>query len=267
MKKIYDQHVHSHYSFDSEQTIKEYLDKAVRLGLDYFVLTDHFDLNYLDKGKDISFDIDAEQEELDTLQKQYSNIKILKGIEIGYKPSEVDRINSTIKKYGFDLINFSLHESDGIDYYFKEEFLKRGIRDTLNLYFQRELEAIENFHNYDVFCHLDYGFKTAYLADNSSSIKDYEDIITKIMKALIKDDKTLEINIKVQSVLPIEHTQYLLRLYKKLGGKYLTLSTDAHDVSKFYEGYDKYLKLIKDEGFAHLSYFINRQRHLYSFHR
>ncbi len=262
MKKIYDQHVHSHYSFDSEQTIKEYLDKAVRLGLEYFVLTDHFDLNYLDKGKDISFDIDAEQEELDALQRQYPNIKILKGIEIGYKPSEIDRINNTIKKYDFDLINFSLHESDGIDYYFKEEFLKRGIKKTLNLYFQRELEAIENFHDYDVFCHLDYGFKTAYLVDNSIKISDYEETLTKIMKIIIENNRALEINIKVQDALPVEHTQYILRLYKKLGGQYLTLSTDAHEIHKFYEGFDNYLKLIKDTGFSYLTCFVNRQKHL-----
>ena len=265
MKKIYDQHVHSYYSFDSKQPIEEYLDKATSIGLENFVLTDHFDLNYLDKGKDISFDIEKQHQELDELQKQYPNIKILKGIEIGYKPSEIDRINDVIKKYKFDLINFSLHESDGIDYYFKEEFLKHGLKDTLKLYFQRELESIKNFHDYDVFCHLDYGFKTAYLADSTIDIKEYEDILTKIMETLIKEDKALEINIKVQSVLPIEHTQYILRLYKKLGGKYLTLSTDAHDISKFYEGYDKYLKIIKDEGFTHLSYFINRQGHIYSF--
>ena len=263
MKKIYDQHVHSYYSFDSKQTIEEYLDKGNTLNLENFVLTDHLDLNYLDKGKDISFDIDKQHQELDNLQRQYPNIKILKGIEIGYKPSEINRILAIIKYYKFDLINLSLHESDGIDYYFVEEFRKNGLKETLKLYFQRELEAIENFHDYDVFCHLDYGFKTAYLSDNSTKIEDYEEIITKIMNELIKEDKALEINIKAQSVLPIEHTQYILRLYKKLGGKYLTLSTDAHDVTKFYEGYDKYLKIIKDEGFTHLTYFINRQKHLY----
>ena len=68
---------------------------------------------------------------------------------------------------------------------------------------------------------------------------------------------------KVQEVLPIEHTQYILKLYKKLGGKYLTLSTDAHDVTKFYEGYDRYLKIIRGIGFGYLTYFIDRQKYLF----
>ena len=258
--KIHDQHVHSYYSFDSEQSIKEYLDKARDLNLEYFVLTDHCDLNYLDKGKDIFFDIDKERAELDELQKEYPDIKILKGIEIGYKPSEMGRINKIIKGHYFDLINLSLHESDKIDYYFQEEFQKLGIKETLKIYFNRELEAVTNFHDYDVFCHLDYGFKTAYLFDNSISIKDYEDIIIKIMKTLIKEDKALEINVKVQQVLPIEHTKYLLRLYKSLGGRYLTISSDAHSVINFYQDFDKYIKLIKSEGFKHLTYYVNRKR-------
>ena len=258
--KIHDQHVHSYYSFDSKQPIKEYLDRARELNLKYFILTDHCDLNYLDKGKDIFFDIDKEQKELDELQKEYPDIKILKGIEIGYKPSEIVRINRVIKDHYFDLINLSLHESDKIDYYFQEEFQKLGIKETLKIYFNRELEAVTNFHDYDVFCHLDYGFKTAYLSDNSISIKEYEDIIIKIMKALIKEDKALEINVKVQQVLPIEHTQYLLSLYKKIGGKLLTISSDAHSVESFYRGFDKYIELIKSEGFTHLTYYVNRKR-------
>ena len=261
--KIHDQHVHSYYSFDSEQPIEEYLKKAEELGLSYFVLTDHCDLNYLDQNKDLFFDIDKQFKELKALQEKYPNIKILKGIEIGYKPNEINRINSIIKDNQFDLINFSLHESDKIDYYFAEEYKKHGIIETLNLYFKRELEAIESFKDYDVFCHLDYGFKTAYLIDQNLSIDKYENELSKIMKVLIKDEKALEINLKVQEVLPIKHTKYILNLYKSLGGKYLTLSSDAHELDKFRLHFDKYIKIIKDSGFDNLVYFVNRNKYLF----
>lgn len=260
--KIFDQHVHSYYSFDSNQEIKEYLDRAVKLGLDYFVLTDHCDLNYLDKQKDLFFDIDKQHQELDSLQKGYSKIKILHGIEIGYKPSEINRIKEIINNHHFDLINFSLHESDNIDYYFHQDFLKYGVLETLNIYFSRELEAIKNFNDFDVFCHLDYGFKTAYLEDRSLSIRQFEPQIIKIMKELIKKDKVLEINTKVQEVLPIEHTLYILKLYKRLGGKYLTISSDAHEVERFCSSFDTYINLVKKVGFTHLTYFVNREKHL-----
>ena len=262
--KLHDQHVHSYYSFDSEQPIEEYLIKAQEIGLDYFVLTEHCDLNYLDKGEDIFFDIKKEDEELNLLQEKYPSIKILRGIEIGYKPSEISRINNIIKDNRFDIINFSLHESDKIDYFFKEEFNKLGIDNTLKLYFDRQIEALENFDDFDVFCHLDYGFKTAYLIDNSLKINKYEDQLIKIMKEVIKKNKTLELNLKVQEVLPLEHTLYILNLYKSLGGKYLSMSSDAHKVDRFRIGFDKYMKIVKDAGFDNLCYFIKRKRYLYT---
>ena len=94
---IHDQHVHSYYSFDSEQPIREYLLKASELGLSYFVLTDHCDLNYLNSGNDLFFDIVKRNLELKQLQKEFKDIRILEGIEIGYMPSEIERINKIIK--------------------------------------------------------------------------------------------------------------------------------------------------------------------------
>lgn len=260
--KIHDQHVHSYYSFDSQQPIEEYLNKAIELSLDYFVLTDHCDLNYLGQGKDLYFNLKMQSEELNNLQSRFPSIKILRGIEIGYKPSEMKKINDIVKNNHFDLINFSLHESDGIDYYLIEEFKKHGIQETLNLYFSKVLEAIQSFNDFDVLCHFDYGFKTAYLINNSLSIETYKEQITKIMKLIIKNKKALEINVKVQKYLPVAHTRYILGLYKSLGGKYLTISSDAHQLKTYYENFDKYIKIIKEEGFKELTYFVNRDVNL-----
>ena len=129
--------------------------------------------------------------------------------------------------------------------------------------FKGKLKNIEiaNFDDYDVLCHIDFAFKTAYLIDNSISIKEYEDYIIEIMKEIIKKDKTFELNVKVQSFLPVEHTKYLLKLYKDLGGKNVTLSSDAHKVNRLNDQFDKYIVLIKEAGFDHLNYFIKRNRY------
>jgi len=62
--KIHDQHVHSCYSLDSEQSIKEYLNKATDLGLKYFILTDHYDLDFLGQGNKWCFDINKQHQEV-----------------------------------------------------------------------------------------------------------------------------------------------------------------------------------------------------------
>ena len=258
--KLHDQHVHTHFSFDSDETLEKYLDRASELGLEYFVFTDHCDLNYLHKGKDLFFDIDKRNEEIKRLNKIYPNINILNGIEIGYQPSELNRINDILSNYKFDLVNFSLHEANDIDFYLKDEFIKFGIDNVLNIYFDNQITAIKEFDNFDVLCHLDYGFKTAYLLDNSLSIKKYEDKLTEIMKILIQKEKALEINIKVQSVLPVEHTKYILNLYKNLGGRILTISSDSHSADRLNKDFEYYINIVKECGFTHLSYFIDRNR-------
>lgn len=261
--KIFDQHVHSYYSFDCEERIEKFLDAAEKYNLAYFILTDHYDFNFLDKGKDNDFSIIDRRKELDILQKQYPHIQILDGIEIGYKKSEEERILSTIHSHHFDLINLSVHDLNSIDYFFPEYFTNSNIKDILNDYYAAQLEMVERFDDFDVLCHIDYAFKTAYKCDNSITIKDYEEYLIKIMQTLIKKDKSFELNIKVQDCLPIEHTKYLLSLYKKIGGKNLTLSSDAHTVDKYYANFDKYIQLIKEAGFTYLIYYINREKHIY----
>lgn len=258
--KIYDQHVHSYYSFDSEEPIESYIEKAKKLGLDYLVITDHIDLNHVSSNKDIDFDISKQQKELDVLQSKFPSIKFLKGIEIGYVRTELDRIKKILNEHHFDLINYSIHEDGKIDYYFKDEFLKQGINNLLNHYFDNFIEALNEDIDFDVLCHFDYGFKTAYLIDNSLKISMFKDKIIPIFKRVIELDKCLEINIKVQSFINDEHTLYILNLYKELGGKNITISTDAHKADAFYEGIPHYISLIKKAGFDHVNYFVNRTR-------
>ena len=262
--KIHDQHVHSYYSYDCDQAIEDYLISATKRELSYFVLTDHCDLNHISSGEDLFFDLRKQDQELTELQNKYPNIKILRGIEIGYRPSELSRIQKIIKDNHFDIINLSLHELDDIDYYFKDGFVRDGVKNTLETYFQKQLEMVNNFDNFDVLSHIDFGFKTAYLLDNSLCIKDYEDTIKRMMQTIIQKDKAFELNVKVQEYLPIEHTKYLLNLYKSLGGNYITISSDAHKIDRFCDGFDKYIPIIKAAGFDSLTYFIDRKKYQYN---
>ena len=259
--KLHDQHVHSHFSFDSEQSIEDYLIYSEKYEIEYFVLTDHYDFNHINTNKDLIFNISKQEEELNRLHIKYPMVKILKGIEMGYKPSELERINSVLEKNNWDIVNLSLHELDDIDYYYPDAFNKYGLVPTLFQYFLEQYKMVTNFDNFDVLCHVDYGFKTAYQIDQTIDIKQYEDIVKKIMEVLINKGKALEINTRVQETLPIEHTKYLLKLYKDLGGEYLTISSDAHDISRFMKSFEKYIPIIKEAGFTYLTYFINREKY------
>ena len=92
----------------------------------------------------------------------------------------------------------------------------------------------------------------------------YEDKIKKVLNNLIKNDKTLELNTKVQQAIgDIEHTKYLLKLYKSLGGVNLTISSDSHSCERYLSGVEYYQQIARECGFDHLVYFVNRKRYNY----
>ena len=264
ISRIYDQHVHSHYSHDSEEKPENYIQKAIELGIDHLVFTNHFDLDYPVKGNNWTVDFDAEDKELNELSKKYPNITLLRGVELGYEAPRLNDLRNELKNHYFDVINFSLHKYKELDFYYPNCFNKLGIDTVLNIFFEGQIEMLKNYDDFDVVSHVDYAFKTAYLLDPALSIKKYEKYLVEIFNLVIEKDKTLEINTKVQEGINNDaHLRYLLQLYKSLGGKYLTISSDAHRINRYCSSFDKYIPIIKEEGFDYLCYFIGRKRYLY----
>lgn len=63
--QYYDQHLHTYFSFDSEEKFENYLAYQP----EFFVSTDHFDLNNPSTGKDDIPDYPAYINKLDSLKK------------------------------------------------------------------------------------------------------------------------------------------------------------------------------------------------------
>lgn len=264
---IHDQHVHSKYSMDSNEELENYYKIAASSGCKYFVTTEHYDLDLVEHNSEWTIDFSKLNKELALLQKKYQGLTSLLGIEIGYQKKVLNRINEVLNSEHFDLINLSIHSNDYVDFYWPKYYEKYGINEVMNSYFDQMIEATANFQNYDVLSHIDYAFKTIYLMDKTKSTKlsDYENKVKQVLKNVINNDKTLELNTKVQhSIGDVEHTKYLLNLYKSLGGINLTISSDAHSAERYLDDMSYYQKIAKECGFDHLVYFVNRKKYNYS---
>ena len=78
-------------------------------------------------------------------------------------------------------------------------------------------------------------------------------------------NKALEINTKVQEAInDINHTKYLLSLYRQMGGEKVTLSSDAHSKERYLSNFDYYKNIIKECGFNYLVYFVKQKEYHYS---
>lgn len=260
VKVLHDLHVHSEYSYDSEEALHNYFEIASKNNQTYFITTEHIEYMFIGTNCDWTVDYDKMIEELNKLQKEFPNITPLLGIEVGYHKENIEKMNKTINSRNFDQVIMSVHDSGEVDYYYADVALKLGENEFLTLYFNNVLEAVKTFDNYDILGHFDYGFKSAYKAFANVKLQNYQNIVEEIFKELIKKDKTLEINTKVQSALNDEHLRYFLTLYKNLGGKNITLASDSHEKKNYKYQFEHYLQIIKELGFNKLSYFINRQR-------
>ena len=61
--KLFDCHLHTDLSFDSREPMENYVKQAVAAGDDYFISTEHFDLeSHIMDGGDIAADLDRQQQ-------------------------------------------------------------------------------------------------------------------------------------------------------------------------------------------------------------
>jgi len=263
--KYYDQHVHNNYSYDSKETPENYFIAAKKLGLDAVYFTNHFDLDVSrDEPMNWSIDFAGEDKEYAALEAKYPEISIRRGIEIGYNHEKLDELKEVIDSHKFNQINLSMHYWDHIDFYDPKEF-EGQIDKILKIYFDAQIVMANSDFDYDVFCHIDYGFKTPFKVNRTLDFTKYEKQVIEIFKGIIAHGKVFEINTKVQETLnDVEHVRYLLRLYKSLGGELLSVSSDAHSKDRLCASFDKYIDIIKEEGFTKLVYFIDRKKYFYS---
>lgn len=257
---LHDQHVHSNYSEDSTELLINHYYVAKNKGCKYFVTTEHIDYMPSMSGYDWLCDFDKLIKELNALNKLDGPIPLL-GIEMGYRKDYLKQIKAQLNKYDYDLINLSVHDSGKIEYYFAENFKILGLKETIKLYYENVLDAVTQIDKFNVLSHLDYCYKTVYRIDPTYNFLDDIDLIKPILEILIKKEKALEINIKVQNALYDKHLKEFLKLYKELGGTRLTLSTDAHQATRYLENFDKYIKIIKDSGFNYLCYYIKQKEY------
>lgn len=261
---LHDQHIHSSFSHDSQEDLKNYLEYAYKLGCKYFITTEHYDLNVISYNKDLTADFKQVAQTLTSLQKNYPFIKILLGIELGYRKDQLNKLEKILQSEHFDLINLSIHDCPTADFYYYQFFAQQGEIKLLNEYFDIMIEATTNFNNYNVLSHLDYAFKTVYLVNSTIKISLFEDKIKQIFKNLITNQKAFEVNTKVQEAIKDDnHIKYLLNLYYKLGGRKVTLSSDAHSLSRYLSSFDYYKKIIKQCGFNYLVYYVSQKEYQY----
>ena len=228
---MFDTHLHTEFSIDSQMTLKEAMESAQSKGLG-IIVTEHLDIEYPENPDDFIFDID----EYFAAFEQFRSDKVLLGVELGLRTECNEKNEEIIKDKNFDEIIGSIHVVDGMDIYRKSFTTNIEKKHSYGKYFAAMLDCIASFDDFDTLGHVDYICRYAAYDDPEIYLEDFYDEWTSICRALIEKEKVLELNTRrLDNRFAVEKLVPLYKHYKILGGKYITIGSDAHktiDVGK-----------------------------------
>lgn len=217
---LFDNHLHTAFSFDSRMDIKEALKQAKQEGIGLAV-TDHLDLN-LDYR---SFD----PNEYRTFYEKYRKMGIMLGTEAGMDPRYAEKTEEFVEVSAPDFILGSIHCIYDDNIYAKGTFHKYEREEFWQLYFSYVLECLNTHPFIDSLAHLDYPARLTPYGVPGFSFKEHEKHIVPIYEHLIKEGIALELNLK-RFLDHKNHAEFKehFSVYRELGGRLVTLGSDAH---------------------------------------
>lgn len=269
MKILSDMHMHSDNSFDADNSVREMCLSAIEKNISTIAITDHMEAPEIKLGDRSVFgnmikqitksvaDVEAARDEFE------DKIRVLKGIEIGEPMHEPKLTKKAMEIADYDFVLASIHNvRDAEDFYYLE-YKESNVPALLTQYFDELLDTALNA-DFDSLAHLTY--PTRYIiqrTDINPELEKYIDVIEKILKALVERDKALEINTSGLRTIGITMPDInIIKRFKELGGKYVTIGSDAHNVSNIGYGIEKGIQIAKTCGFDYFTVYENRKPEL-----
>lgn len=263
-----DNHNHTcHFSADAKMTIDELIDASVAASIDVVAVTEHYDYDLDDpEGNDFTFDIPSFIGSFEEWKSKCpSNLKLVKGIEIGYQYNIVDIIENVASSAPFDVVLLSNHIYHGKDVY----YLGDGYKDTdkrvrHNEYINVMAEMCERCSNFDIAAHFDY--INRYNPDKEEYLlyDDCPEAFDRFFEALISKEKCLEINTRsvnkalLKGSSKIMPDEKIIKRYCDMGGKLFSLGSDSHTPDTLGIYFDEMYEYLRSLGVRELCYYENR---------
>lgn len=273
---LIDCHTHTRFSVDSDADITEMIEKARRLGLAAYAVTDHCECNrwyseehypdedtyrYYDFGSDFENSVSAVTE----LKEKYAGkLNLICGVEMGQATHDFDVAEKVVSDSRLDFVIGSMHQLPKTeDFAFIEygNLSPQDIYDLAERYFL-EINKLCKWGKFDVLGHLTYILR--YLKGSAGidlDIAPFDEIIADSFKFLTEKGKGIEINTsglrqKYGDAFP---SLKYVKMFRELGGEVLSVGSDAHTVDDLGSGISEGAEIAKAAGFEYLCYFKERK--------
>lgn len=221
---LFDSHMHTKYSADSDMLLADALAAAEKQGHG-IVLTEHLDFDYPGDRYDFTFSPEDYWAEYEPLRGD----KLRLGVEVGMTPGCKARNESFVARAPFDEVICSIHIVDGIDIYEQEAYEGRTQDEMYERYFQLNASLLRENSYADVLGHIDYICRYAPYEEPGLSYGRWQEGIDSVLRAALETDTVLELNTRrLGDTLAVKQLVAIYRRYRQLGGRYVTIGSDAH---------------------------------------
>lgn len=271
-----DYHVHTEFSDDSVYPMEDVVRDAISLHLDEICITDHVDYGVKDdwdSGREILYrqgeplanvDYPRYIKEIERMQHLYGEkIAVKLGMEFGIQTHTIPQFEALFCRYPFDFIILSIHQVEDKEFWTQDFQRGRTQQEYNELYYEEMLQVVQTYKNYSVLGHMDlikrYDKAGIYPFDK------VRPLIAEILRIVIADGKGIEINTSSHryGLADSMPSKQLLRLYRDLGGRIVTIGSDSHKPEHLGAYIQEAKDQLKEMGF---SYFCTYEKMKPVFH-
>ena len=261
-KNIVDLHVHTDNSFDGNHSATFFCEKAEVLELRAVAFTDHCEVDQFKGDPDYEKRIFQAFFEVSKVRSAFrGKMIVLNGIELGQPAFDKETADDIINRYDYDQVIGSVHNlRGGEDFYFMENLSMDEAKSLLKQYFDEIIIMLE-WGNFDVLAHLTYPLRYFYSKSNLDiDLSEFDDQINKILKLTIEKGIALEINTAAlrQPLNKLSPEINLIKRFKEMGGRYVTVGSDAHYAEHLAADIDAAYDAALEAGFECITFFQKR---------
>ncbi len=258
-----DFHLHTYFSPDGHMEVAVAVEVAIKAGITDLCFTEHMDLGHHMEMFNRVPDFYKMNEVIEQVKSMRSGINIYHGVEVGYIKETAAQSAKVLADWDFDYVLLSTHCVDGMDCYMPESKRGRDKEAAYKRYLETVYESVTdaNLQNaYDCVGHIGYIAKCNYYEDNTMDYEMFSELIDDILLQIIKQGKGIEVN--TSGINRAGHTlphPSIIKRYYELGGRIITIGSDAHRTDRVGEYVSETMQMIKDCGFKEIAVFSKRK--------
>ncbi|MBD3370778.1 hypothetical protein GF402_10495 [Candidatus Fermentibacteria bacterium] len=263
MATLYDMHVHTTSSPDSDLGGEELVELALEDNLAGVGVVAHVDAHPEDYCSN-SFEPEVYDAETNSTRRtaERGGIQILKGVELGEPHRFGGQYVELMRGRSYDFVTGALHWVDD-NLVLEADCFRSGDRlEIIEEYYRQTLEIVECC-DLDVLAHpgmFRRGLARAGLGHDLDETELWPDLLAEVLQAMI--DRGIAMEVNTSGLRKKEDLIYpgapLLKLYREMGGSLVVLGSDTHSGEKAFIGLEKGRKMLEDCGFESASYYRAR---------